>query len=335
MSNNLEWYHKILFIERPWMDAATTDAKYQQLLHELSTENFAQQPLYELSFPKPLTHKTKYYQALINNEAIIFINSIHDVMKRALNDNEKKFHIHKILSKKLPAKLHETEKIISARGLYFSLIEDTSIDKKRRDDAYVIQYLKCQLILLYLEIQNSFQSLVKGDILEEKEIHSLYFTEDLPDKTFIVKARDLNLPKATITKPVIKEEKKFIPIKADFREAKKGILSYKNVIKNPDKLAAFEMELFEQGLIDDLYNFKKKHGQMQELAAAYRILIRKGYLNEYSFPGRKKISERQICNFLNYRYNANIDREFRNFKDDALFEDYLIKQTWLTVIPRF
>ena len=104
MSLDLELSHKILFIDRPWLETSTTDAKYLQLLHAVINENFAQQPLYELSFPKPLTPKTKYYQAIITNEAVGFINSVHTLVNSALSDNERKFHIHSILSKKLPAK---------------------------------------------------------------------------------------------------------------------------------------------------------------------------------------------------------------------------------------
>jgi hypothetical protein len=332
MSNDLELYHQILFIDRPWMGSETTDAKYQQLLHEVSKENFAQQPLYEISFLKPLTPKRKYYHAIISNEAIAFINSVHTLIKRALNDNERKYHIHTILSKKLPAKLRETQKIIALRKLYFSLIDDNTIDKKLRDNAYIIQYLKYRLIALYLEIQNSFPAWLKEDNLTEQDIHSLYFDEDLAGKIFIGKAQDLGLPKATDTKLITKEEKKFNPIKGDFRDAKKRILSYTDLIAKPDKFAVFEIELFEQGLIDEHYNFKKEYGQIQELAAAFRILIRKGYLNKYYFPGHKEISERQISSFLNHRYNANIDREFRNFKEKTRFEDYLEKKPWLMLI---
>jgi hypothetical protein len=150
------------------MDAATTDARYEQLLHAVSKENFAHQPLYELSFVKPLTPKRKYYQAIISNEAIRFLNSVHNLIKDALNDNERKFHIHKIL-KNLPAKLHETEKIIASRNLYFSLIDDTTRDKKLRDDAFIIQCLKYQLICLYLEIQNKIYRL--GGLKEITDLH--------------------------------------------------------------------------------------------------------------------------------------------------------------------
>jgi hypothetical protein len=330
MSNNLEWYHKILFIERPWMDATTTDAKYQQLLHELSTENFAQQPLYELSFPKPLTHKRKYYQALINNEAIIFINSVHDVMKRALNDNEKKYHIHKILSKKLPAKLHETEKIIASLKLYFSLIDDPAIDKRVRDNAFIIQYLKYQLICLYLEIQDSFASYVTTDILTEKEINLIYFSE--PFNTFIktntgVKRDSLIANNA--------EKKKFKAIKADFRkDVPKGILSYEEIVSHPHSFANVEEELYKVQLIDEKYNFTSIHTEKQKLAAIYHVLIRKGYFIKRDFKKRKGITDVAIRKFLDHRYNAKLDSQFRHWRrnPDAL-ASYIKPFEWIDNLP--
>lgn len=337
MSNNLEWYHKILFIERPWMDATTTDAKYQQLLHELSTENFAQQPLYELSFPKPLTHKTKYYQALINNEAIIFINSVHDLMKRALNDNEKKYHIYKILSKKLPAKLHETEKIISARSLYFSTIDDTSIDKKLRDDAFILQNLKYQLIHLYLEIQDSFSLYLKETPLNEKDIHLLYFSEPMLRETPIGKAGNYNLPKP-IRKIAEQPKKRILKvIKAGIRDPVNGILKYEEIIAKQHQFALAEEELFEINLIDADYNFIKDGGNNLKMAAVYHLMIMRKYFNSFYFHGGKLIiTDLHIRKFLNYRYNTNIHKEFRNFKKKEILDEYFERDNaGLPLIIRF
>ena len=65
MNSDLVLFHKILFVDRPWLDASVSDHKYSQLMHETIAGTFAQQPLYTLSFPKPLTPKTKNYHTLI------------------------------------------------------------------------------------------------------------------------------------------------------------------------------------------------------------------------------------------------------------------------------
>ncbi len=332
MSNDLELYHNILFIDCPWLDNTTSGQKYQQMLHTVSKENYAQQPRYELSFIRALTPERKYYHALIDNEARRYINAVHSLVNNASNENEKKYWVHLTLTRKLKDKFEETEKIIKSRQLYLSVINDKSESQKQKDDAYVIQLLKYELIRLYLEMQDSFPSYLKEEPITEADIHSTYFnSEDASEKSFIIQAPDYKLPKAT--QPiVIQQEIKFQPIKADFKTVPNGILKYSDLIKNPDKFALFEIELFNQGLINQEYKFLKEHGQMLELAAAYRVLIKKKYFNDFYFPGKKKVSELHIRKFLNLRYTATIDREFRNFATGKLLEQYLPSHPWLTLI---
>ncbi|MBK8711383.1 MAG: hypothetical protein IPL97_05870 [Niastella sp.] len=331
MSNDLELFHNILLIDRPWL-SATTDQKYQQLLQMVSKENYAQQPFHELSFPKALTPKRKYFFALIDNEARRYINTIHSLMKDASNENEKKYWIHNTLTKKLKDKFTETEKAITANQFFFSVINDRQQTSKHKDDAYVIQLLKFELIRIYVEIQNSFLAYLKEDPLTEADILSTYFqSEEAPEKSFIISAPDYKLPKGS--QPIeIKEEVKFQPIKADIRTVPKGILKYTDIISNPDKFAAFETELFYQGLINQQYEFAKKRGQVTEMAAAYHVISKKKYFNQFYFPGRKKVTELHIRKFLNLRYKASIDKEFRNFNDKEVLEEYLPSKPWLTLI---
>ncbi len=331
MNNDLELYHNLLFINRPWLDNTTSEQKFRQLLHELPQENLAQQPIYELVFPKPLTAKQKYYCTLLNNEANRYINNIHSLINQASNDNEKKFWVNTTLYKKLKDKLTQTETVIKKNNFFLTDINDKNQQQEHLDNTYIIQNLKYQLIRLYLELQNSFPAYVKEDMLNEEDIHKLYFGEPSPDKSFIVPAANYNFPKAK--QPlIIQDEIKFQPIRADFGVVPKGILKYSDVIKTPDKFSVFETELFHQELINQQYKFSKRHGQVLELAAAYQILIKKKYFNDYYFPGRKKIADLHIRKFLNNRYSANIDREFRNFNNSKLLEKYIQTKLWLTLI---
>ena len=269
MPSDLPIFNSILHLHlRPWK-VTYTEQKFQQLLHSLPKENYHHQPLYEVSFPKPLSEKTKYYHAVINNEATTYLNTLHQVITNSSNNNEKKFHIHTALSKRLKAKLEDTERVISSSQLFFSVLEGH--DKQQRDNAWIIQYLKYQLIRLYLEIQNLYPEFLNDDPLTEEDIHSKYFTETV--QSLIKTAPELGLPKSTIQKPSSIERNQFNPIKGDFRSEKKGILSYKEIIKRTDVFALFEIALFEVELIDNEYNFTNKHTEKQKLAAIYCWLI--------------------------------------------------------------
>jgi len=336
MSKNLEVFSKLLFIDCPWHDKNPSESKFQQQLHRLPKLSVENQPLLELKFLKPLSERRKYYSAIIKNEAISYLNAFHKIMKADATGDEKKYQVHKSLIKQLRKKFKETEGIIESKGFYFENIEPaqkkSQVDSKFKEDIYIIQFLKYQLIWLYLEIQNNYLPYLSQDALEESDIHDMFFSDPPPAKSFFVDAPALNLPKP-IQSIVIKENAKpFVVQKKDIREPAKGILTYEQMIANPDKFARVETELFEQALIDDQYKFKKEHNQVTEFAAAYQVLLKKNYFNKFYFPGKKKITDLHIRKFLNHRYSANIDREFRNFKVQKHLDEYINTKPWLSLI---
>lgn len=332
MSNDLEIFNDILHLYlRPWK-VIYLEQKFRELLHSLAKENYHHQPLYEVAFPKPLTGKTRYYRALIDNEAAGFLNNMEALITSASVTNEKKYHLHQALSKKLKDKLEGTEKVIVTHQFYFKIIEAHQQDKKVRDDAWIIQYVKYQLIRLYLEIQDRYPEYLTDDPITKEDIHSLYFTE--PIQHLIKTAPDLGLPNSTIQIPSNTERKEFIPIKDDFRSKKKGILSYDEIIKRPDVFALFEIALFDVKLIDNQYNFTNKHTEKQKLAAIFCWLILKRYFVKRNFEKLKDTKHVDFRKFLDYRYNANVDAQFRAWwrKPDEL-NNYLVGMSWLNELP--
>ena len=338
MPSDLSLFNSILHLHlRPWK-ATESEQKFRQLLHSLPKENYHQQPLYEVSFPKPLSEKTKYYHAIINNEATTYLSTLHQVITASSNNNEKKFHIHTALSKRLKAKLEDTQRVIGSSQLFFSIIDENRHDKQLRDNTWIIQYLKYQLIRLYLEIQNSYPEYLNDNPLTEDDIHLLYFSENNAGRKLITKLPIRQLKKSGI-KSIRQEEVKFTPIRGELREKNTKILTYQEIVANPDKFASIELQLFNEKLITGEYDFINKGvpGNVQRMAAVYQVLIKKRYFNEFSFPGRKQITDLQIRSFLNYRYNAKIDKEFRKFgnkeKGRALLEAYIDKNLWLQLLP--
>ncbi len=88
MSNDLEIFNDILHLHlRPWK-VAYSEQKFRELLHLLVKENYHHQPLYELAFHKPLTGKTRYYRAFIDNEAPGFLNNMEALITSASVSHE-------------------------------------------------------------------------------------------------------------------------------------------------------------------------------------------------------------------------------------------------------
>jgi len=339
MNNELNLYHKILFLElRPWANREFSEAKYKELLNAVKKEDFAFQPLYELSFLKPLSNKRRYYHALIENEATRYLNSIYSIFVGAYNDEEKHFWSHDTLNKVMAQKLTETAARITEHNYFLSTLtnplEKKQADTNTLDEIYILQLLKFQLIRIYLELQTIFNGYLKYDAYTEAELNEIYFTEPLPQESFLASAKKVNTP-APASQVTAKPQTIQFEAKAfDFRTEKKGIIPYEAIIKDSGRFSRFEEELFSHELIDENYNFKNQHGQIQELAAIFQTLIKKGYFNKRQFPKNKEIKPVDIRKFLDHRYNSNTDKQFRTWanKPDEL-ADFVSSKYWIDKLP--
>lgn len=339
MSPELDIYNRILFLDlRPWMNSNVSEMKFKQDLNELEKTYYQVQPSFELSFLNPLSNKRKYYTSLIDHEAIRFLNNLHKAVEEAVNDNEKKYHVHWALTRTLPQKLKELAQVLNERQYQEEQYQPktglSSQDKVLADESFIIHYLKHELVRLYMEIQEAYPSLLKQDPLSEEEIYYTYFEQTAPQPSVIVEATKKPLAKAAPIKPDSVEAATFQPISNDVRPEKKGILPFSTIIKNPNRFGSFESKLHESGYIDNDYNFTNKHGAKNELAFIYLHLINKGYFNKRQFPGNKEIKDVAIRKFLDHRYATDIDKQFRTYRNDPdAVADYVDSQFWLTQLP--
>lgn len=335
MSNNLDLYQNILFLElRPWQNRTTPDQKFKQMILELTKEHYENQPLYAVDFIKPLTPFRKYYHAIIENEAIRYLNVIHKFVRDSTTDPEKKYWVHTTLTKKITQKLKEVAAIISEKS--YSEITDSHGSNNLAaasipsDDAYVILFLKHQLIRIYLEIQNTFLAYVHDDIMSEDELLSLYFSHPTPYHSILKNAPNIFPDKPLLNLNPKESKQPFNAVRSDIREVKKGILSYEVIIKNPSRFATFEEKLLEYEYINEKYEFSDKHGQKQQLAAIYHQLINKKYFNPRNFSLKAEIKPIDIRKFLDHRYRTDVDKQFRDYANHPeKLAKYIESQYWL------
>lgn len=335
MTELLNLYHEILFLGlRPWIFGKQSDQKFKELLVEQKKEYYINQPHYELDFVKPLSNIRKFYNVLIEYEAIRFLNGFHSEIKQALNNSEKAYLIHNILNKVLSQKLKETEQVISERAYtpeQFSLQSNTKqFDKSVSDESYILFNLKHQLIRLVMELQDSYSDHMKEEPLSIEELYYKYFNEEPPKQLFINVATNYPNTNQSIRQPDKTGKPVFNPLRQDIRDEHKGIYTYDQMVKNPSRFADFESKLYENGYIDENYKFKDEYGQKKTMAAIYHQLIRKNYFNKRIFPENIENTDLNMRKFLDHRYNANVDKQFRNWANaqDELF-NFIEKDYWI------
>ena len=340
MNNELSLYHNMLFLDlRPWKKRDVSESKYKELLLGLSKEAFSFQPLYEVVFEKPLTAKRKYYHALIESEAARYLNDFHSIIAGAEKVNEKKYWVHTTLTKVISQKLKETSKAIEDNQYFLEQLltktKSKSIAAYIFDETYIIQFLKYQLIRIYLEIQQAFQNYLKEDAVSEAELQSIYFLEPCPVESYLKPAKENILLKPSAQKIKPNTEITFKVEKREIRDTLKGVLHYKDIVEKIDHFARVEIILFEQKLIDQNYQFKTTQGNISKMAAVYRVLFNSNFFKSITFSNNAKVNvtDLHVKKFLNNRYATNIDKEFRNFKDPALLKPFLSNNLWISFLP--
>ena len=121
---DFELYHNILFLGlHPKKNHSKKDAFFKDQLMKIKKEYYLFQSLYENDFEKALTPKRKYYVALIENEAIKYLNTVFTEFSNALSENEKKY-LFNSFSKIIAQKFTEIQIQCSKEGhTYNKLLE--------------------------------------------------------------------------------------------------------------------------------------------------------------------------------------------------------------------
>lgn len=292
-----------------------TDDQFIEDLNCLSTV-IPNSPLkYEIDFKRAFYPIRKYYHKRITNETYSIYNQLFDDFTNDKLGEEfpKKYKIyHKFLSELL----RSINKYLYNKGIKASFYLNPKYSANA-DQAYIIFFLKANMIMLLMELQDNFGKYSTTDILSTEEIYEYYFNENLHENSPII-------PLTSISKTQSDNDNeedfiKFKPILGDMesRSKVKKIISFKKLIKKSDKFLSLEVKLFNNSIIDEKYNFIADKGNKQLLAAFIHQLIRHDYLHSRLFPGNITIKERDITKFFAIRYGSfsDCDKEFRNFKN--------------------
>lgn len=293
----------------------TTEREYKELNSNLkNTISYKTQPLFSINFPeRDLGSKRKYFKKLIDNESSKKFNKLIDSFPDNAIEEELVFNYH-VNFNRLQQNLIAVNKYIEKYNYSRETIQE--------ENTYVIQYLKTNMIWLYLELQERYAKYGEEDSMSVEEIYKYFFNETL---------KEIEVIPYTKTETVIppKEEKPiFMPISNDLRQRpeKSNILKYDSIVKDSKSFSRAEQIMFEADIIDKDYNFVYNAAKKNKsiLGILYFLFIQKGYFNSVKIKPYKKIKNTDIVKFLNNRYNTDARKQFKMFEKDSEKRNELI-----------
>jgi len=334
MKNSLDLFNDILFLNfRPWLMSKEPDFKFKQLLKDVKKEYYVNQPKYEIAFVKPLSSIRKYYCAIIEAESIRFLNDFHSEIKSALSDSEISYLIHHALNKKLSQLFKDIAKLIVERKYstdQFDLGSNNfSKDKCIADESYILHLVKCHVVRLFVEIQDSYSEFLNEEIMSQEEVYYKYFNEQLPNPSLVMPSKKIETP---IVKKKIKEKSSFEPIRRDIQPIGYSLIDY-DMILDKDAFAKVECNLYDFGIIDIESCFIKNRKQSNNilLAAVYKILIENNYFRKNIIGKSKICTDIDLRKYLDARYSVDTSQQFRKIKKEQI-DDAKVKLPWLDKI---
>jgi hypothetical protein len=90
----------------------------------------------------------------------------------------------------------------------------------------------------------------------------------------------------------------------------------------------FEKELFESKIINEEYEFQKKRGNQELLAAIYKILIQKKYFRDINAKNGRAFDACHYRQYLDYRYQVDTSQQFRRCTQDDI-QKFKQKHYWI------
>lgn len=151
---------------------SNTEREYKELNNKLKiNSSYKTTPLFSINFTvRDLGPKRKYYKKLIDNEASKKFNKLIDSFPENAIEYEHTFN-YQVIFNEFKQYLIEVDEYI---GKY-------NYDRKsiQEENTYVIQYLKTNMIWLFLELQERFAKYGDEDYLSVEEVYKFYFNEVL------------------------------------------------------------------------------------------------------------------------------------------------------------
>lgn len=315
----------------PWRPENKIMDKFKVKLLELPDKSF--NTFYEVVYLGETNEKHKFYSRIIKNTIYDYLEAFNESFNTATNADHKEFLLNRS-TKAILQYFKDTHEVIEQRDYNFDEINNPK-NREIRDEIYIIHLIKNYLIALYLEIKEVTQEQVSYVFLDEVAIQAEFF-HSYDFKSFIIEVPE-QLSQELNREQFKKSTKiKFVTQLCDFREPAPKILSYVEIVRNPEVFSNFETKLFEMGYIDEHYFFirNKATNNSENFELIALAMIEKGLLLKTKLG--KPIKDIDYRNFINHRYKSNVDKKFRIFRNNKTkITDFIETNPWLKNIPKY
>lgn len=271
----------------------------------------------------PITH---YYQLQIDRDVIKYYNELNHLVAFMEEDKDQAYLVYVALNKYLHDKLNQVaEHMKQLSGSYIDLIPgkgENIADLQQQNEIFIYEYLKLSLVVLYINIQEKFKTLLENP-LSEADLFRIYFNESTPDFTYKKQAPAYQPPLKKTEEKVV-----FIPLSEDRNSY--GLKMNFQHISNPRLFHRVEEQLYEYGIIDLNSRFikSKKNAHQQLLAAVYREMIDRNYFRRNIIGSKQKLKDTDIVRYLDARYMTDTSQAFRKLTEAQKQKAYM-KLPWL------
>lgn len=175
---------------RPWLEKNNqADDFYPPAIRDnpLIQESFSANYMLDFFIP-PFSNKIRYYQRLVCNDIITFLNQLDEEMR----DNSENVILFKLktVNSKLNSLLVSVNDLIIRKGYDLDLItskySDFITDRQHKESTYIIHYLLVSLIKCYLEVQSHFSAFIHSDNkMDIFDIYGRILNKPVPENTYL------------------------------------------------------------------------------------------------------------------------------------------------------
>lgn len=257
-------------------------------------------------------------------------------MQKAAINEERIYLINRALHSIINQKLTDIDEIITHRG--YSLDHFINTNKLTTDnislsnEAYILFYLKYQTIRIYKELRSVYKAFLNNRVLTDEELMFKYFRESIESLSIISNAERVESLDSIVILEKPKSRPEFNDRRYDFLNQKKGVLTYEQMVKNPKLFSVIEEYLYENEIIDQDFIFRESAQGMTKLkfAALVHQMNKLNYFNKILPNQHKKIDDIEIRRFINHRYQTDIDRQYRELRnDEEKLKEIIKKDTFI------
>lgn len=305
------------------MNRGEKEAFFRHQLQQIKPERYLTQRKHQAFSGSIFSPRSLWVVALIQQDVISFSN---DFFPRIENEKrpEQQFSLcYSVLTKKIVPAFYAVLRMMDTLQKKPPTPANTgsamAAERFSREEHQLIAFIKATLTALYLDVQDvtppSDNILPKFDVAG---LYNYYFLEEAPVDS-LIKVAD------PIVKPMekLKEKVTFVPFKGDRVRNGNLKVSYNEILKTGE-LEQLESMLYEYGLIDEDAKFIKNkansHGML--MAVVYRKMIDAGFFRKNAIGSKDILHENDITTYLDHRYEANAEQQFRRLKTEQMEKAY-------------